>query len=152
MTDERAILQAVLQQDPDHPPNILSVLQAVQEALGYIPSDASTLIARRLGVTEAQVAGVLSFYPDLRLRSPGRHLVRVCVGESCVANRSTRILTALAEELRIGLNATTTDGRFTLERVYCVGNCAVGPSLVIDDDVHGHVEPAHIPSLLDQYR
>jgi NADH:ubiquinone oxidoreductase subunit E len=155
MTDDKANLLAVLQsqqQDPDHPRNILSVLQSVQQALGYIPADANALIASHVGVTEAGVDGVLSFYPDLRRRPLGRHLVRVCMGESCVANRSSRILTALAEELRIGLNATTADGRFTLERVYCVGNCAVAPSLVIDEDVHGRVDPAQISSLLDEYR
>ena len=155
MRDDKANLLAVLQsqlQDRAHQPNTLSVLQAVQQALGYIPADANVLVARHVGVTEAEVDGVLSFYPDLRRRPPGRHLVRVCMGESCFANRSSRILTALAEELRIGLNATTADGRFTLERVYCVGNCAVAPSLVIDEDVHGRVEPAQIPSLLEGYR
>ena len=155
MRDDKANLLGVLQSqqwDPDHPRNILSVLQSVQQALGYIPSDSNALIARHVGVTEAEVDGVVSFYPDLRRRPPGRHLVRVCMGESCVANRSSRILTALAEELRIGLNATTADGRFTLERVYCVGNCAVAPSLVIDEDVHGRVDPAQISSLLDEYR
>ncbi|TKB81445.1 MAG: formate dehydrogenase [Nitrospira sp.] len=134
------------------PPNILQSLLAVQAHLGYVPTDVAPEMARALQVTEADVAGVLSFYPDLHLRQAGRHRVRVCVGESCVANHGSRVLTALAEELRIGLGATTPDKRFTLERVYCVGNCAVSPTVVIDDQVHGRVTPSDIPTLLSPYK
>jgi NADH:ubiquinone oxidoreductase subunit E len=152
MKDERQTLDVVSQEARDRPPNILEALLAAQDALGYIPSDAIAFIARQLEVTEAEVAGVLSFYPDLRRRSPGRHVVRICMGESCIANRGPRVLAALGEELRIGLNGTTPDRRFTLERVYCLGNCAVAPSVMIDEDVYGHVDATEISSLLDRYR
>jgi NADH:ubiquinone oxidoreductase subunit E len=105
-----------------------------------------------VGVTDADVAGVLSFYPDLHTRPRGRHLIRICMGESCLANHCTRVLSAMGDELRIGLNATTPDGRFTLERVYCVGNCAVSPSVMVDDEVHGRVTSSDVPALLEKYR
>jgi len=152
MTDEGQTLHDVLQDHRNRPPNILQALLAMQDALGYIPYDATAVIARQLDVTEAEVAGVLSFYPDLRRRSPGRHIVRICMGESCIANRSPRVLAALGEELRIGLKGTTSDRRFTLERVYCMGNCAVAPTVMIDDDVYGHVDATQISSFLDQYK
>jgi NADH:ubiquinone oxidoreductase subunit E len=152
MTDEGQTLDDVLQEHRNRPPNILQGLLAMQDVLGYIPSDATAVIARQLDVTEAEVAGVLSFYPDIRRRSPGRHIVRICMGESCIANRSHRVLAALGEELRIGLNGTTPDRRFTLERVYCMGNCAVAPSVMIDEDVYGHVDATQISLFLDQYK
>lgn len=137
---------------PEEPPNVLQRLLAIQQKLGAVPADAVGQVASGLGVTAADVAGVLSFYPDLRARRPGRHVIRVCMGESCVANHCKRVMDALAEDLRIGLGATTPDGRFTFERVYCVGNCAVSPTVMVDEDVHGRVSPTDIPDLLNQYR
>lgn len=156
MIETSPAIQAALadahKQAAGQPPNILRCLWAVQEAVGYVSPEWIGDIARHVGVTDADVAGVLSFYPDLRTRPCGRHLIRICMGESCLANHCTRILSALGEELRIGLNATTSDGRFTLERVYCVGNCAVSPSLMIDEEVYGRVAPSDVPALLEKHR
>jgi NADH:ubiquinone oxidoreductase subunit E len=148
----QTVVGDVLKRVAQQPPNILRSLLAVQEAVGYVPPGTIGDIAHHLGVTDADVAGVLSFYPDLHTRPCGRHLIRICMGESCLANHCTRVLSALGEELRIGLNATTSDGRFTLERVYCVGNCAVSPSVMVDDEVHGRVTPSDVPALLGKYR
>jgi NADH:ubiquinone oxidoreductase subunit E len=134
------------------PPNILKTLLAVQDELGHVPPDSVPEIAAALGMTDAEVAGVLSFYPDLRTRAPGRHVVRVCQGESCVANHCGRVLKEIEKKLGVGLGETTRDGRFTLEKVYCVGNCAVAPSVMIDEDVHGRVAPASVEALLKDYR
>ncbi len=152
MNEHDPQLASVLAQCRTDPPNILDTLLAVQGMLGYVPPTALPDIARALAVTEADVAGVLTYYPELRTHPPGRHLIRVCTGESCVANHCGHLLDALAEELRIGLGATTPDGRFTIEKVYCVGNCAVSPSVMIDEDVHGRVAPATVPQLLQGYK
>lgn len=132
-------------------PNILEALLTIQEALGAVPLHKVPDIARAMGATEAQVTGVLSYYPELRTAPPGRHLIRICTGESCVANHCSTIVAALQDRLQVTLGRTTADGRFTLERVYCVGNCAVGPTLMVDEDVHGRVSPSAIPALLDEY-
>jgi len=145
-------LASILERCRTDPPNILDALLAVQGGLGYVPPTALPDIARALTMTEADVAGVLTYYPELRTHPPGRHLIRVCTGESCVANHCGRLLAALADELRIGMGATTPDGRFTLEKVYCVGNCAVSPSVMIDEDVHGRVAPTDVPKLLQGYK
>jgi NADH:ubiquinone oxidoreductase subunit E len=134
------------------PPNILKTLLAVQSELACVPPDAVPEIARALGVSDADVAGVLSSYPDLRIKAPGRHVVRVCLGESCVANHCRRTLKELERTLGARLGETTRDGRFTLEQVYCVGNCAVSPSVMIDEDVHGRVAPASVGALLKGYK
>jgi NADH:ubiquinone oxidoreductase subunit E len=133
-------------------PNILKTLLTVQEELGYIPPASVHEIAAALGVTDTEVAGVLSFYPDLRTKAAGRHVVRVCQGESCVANHCGRVLKELEKKLGVGFEETTKDGRFTLEKVYCVGNCAVSPTVMIDEEVYGRVSPEEVTALLKDYR
>ena len=137
---------------PPDPPNILHALLTIHEAYGYVPAGAVPSIAHVLGVTEADVAGVLSYYPDLRTAPTGPHLVRVCIGEACWANRGHRVLQAVQQSLRVGAGGTTDEGGWTLETVYCVGNCGVSPTVVIDDDVHGRVAPEQVPALLERYR
>lgn len=134
------------------PPNILRTLLAVQQAVGYVPQDYVHDIARMLEVTEADVAGVLSYYPDLRRDPSPRHVIRICMGESCVANHCDRILRELHERLRVGIGETSPGHRFGLEQVFCLGNCAVGPTLSIDEDLYGRVSASRIDSLLDRYR
>ena len=133
-------------------PNILKALLVIQSQLGHVPPASVPEIAGALGVTDAEVAGVLSGYPDLRTTAPGRHVVRVCQGESCVANHCGRVLQELKKKLGVGFGETTRDGRFTLEKVYCVGNCAASPTVTIGGDVHGRVTPEAAATLLKDYR
>ncbi len=137
---------------PSSRPNILQTLLAIQEGLGHVPLNAVGEIAHTVGVTEAEVAGVLSYYPDLRTSQPGRHLIRICRGESCLANHGGRVLQELRERLRVDVGETELGGRFRLEQVYCVGNCAVSPTVIVDDDVHGRVVPSQVAALLEQYK
>ena len=88
---------------PPAKPNILKTLLAVQSAMGHVPTSAIPQIAQVLGVTDAQVAGVLSYYSDLRTQSPGRHLIRVCIGESCTANHGGRVLRAIQDHVRVAV-------------------------------------------------
>jgi NADH:ubiquinone oxidoreductase subunit E len=135
-----------------HPPNTLKALLKVQAERGCVPSASIPEIGAGLGVSEAEVAGVLSFYPDLRIKPPGRHVIRICQGESCVANHCGRVLKELEKSLGVGFGETTRDGRFTLEKVYCMGNCAVSPTVVIDEEVHGRVSPGEVHRLLKDYQ
>jgi NADH:ubiquinone oxidoreductase subunit E len=137
---------------PPDTPNILKALLAVQSARGYVPTNAIPRIAQVLGVTDAQVAGVLSYYSDLRTQPPGRHLIRVCMGESCTANHGARVFRALQDYVRLTVGDLTQADRFTLEQMSCAGNCAVSPTVMIDADLCGRVTPSDVPSLLEPYR
>ena len=132
--------------------NILKTLLAVQSARGHVPTSAIPQIAQVLGVTDAQVAGVLSYYSDLRTQSVGRHLIRVCLGESCMANHGGRILRAIQDHVGVAVGGTTPEGRFTVGQMSCAGNCAVSPTVMIDEELRGRVTPSDIPSLLEPYR
>ena len=136
---------------PDKP-NILKTLLAVQSALDHVPASAIPQIAQALGVTEAQVAGVLSYYSDLRTQSAGRHLIRVCMGESCMANHGRRVLRAIQDYVGVAVGDTMPEGRFTVEQMSCAGNCAVSPTVMIDEDLRGRVTPSDVPSLLKPCR
>lgn len=137
---------------PPAKPNILKTLLAVQSALGHVPTSAIPQIAQVLGVTDAQVAGVLSYYSDLRTQLPGRHLIRVCMGESCTANHGGLVLRAIQEHARVVVGDRTPEGRFTVEQMSCAGNCAVSPTVMIDEDLCGRVTPSEVPLLLEPYR
>lgn len=153
--DERLpALAAVLEEQKPvsgEPPNILRTLLAVQQGLGFVPQDGLHEIAHALEVTEADVAGVLSYYPDLRREAPPRHIIRLCMGESCIANHCDRILQELQDRLRVGVGETSPGRRFRLEQVFCMGNCAVGPTLSIDDDLYGRIGVSRLDQLLDRY-
>jgi NADH:ubiquinone oxidoreductase subunit E len=133
-------------------PNILKALLAVQSARGYVPTNAIPQIAQVLGVTDAQVAGVLSYYSDLRTQPPGRHLIRVCLGESCMANHGVRVFRAIQDYVRMTAGDRTQAARFTVEQISCAGNCALSPTVMIDADLFGRVTPSGVPSLLEPYR
>jgi NADH:ubiquinone oxidoreductase subunit E len=152
MTDPKAAaVTVVLREQPpsvDRPPNILRTLLAVEQEVGYVPMEAVASIATTLGVTEADVVGVLSYYPDLHRRPRARHVLRLCTGEACVANGSLRLLTELNQQLDMEPGGTSADGQFTLERVYCLGNCGVGPTVMVDDQMYGRVTSTELPQIL----
>ena len=144
-------VKSILAKVRSEPSNILKALLALQEQLGHVPTEAVPEIAHALGVTTAQVAGVLSYYPDLRLTAPGRHLIRVCMGESCYANGCGRLLRELQDRLRVDVGETAAGGKFTLDTMSCAGNCAVSPTVMIDRDLHGRLVPSQVVTLLERY-
>jgi NADH:ubiquinone oxidoreductase subunit E len=137
---------------PGQQANILHTLLAVQKVLGHVPARAIRPMAEALRVPEAHVVGVLSYYPDLHTTPQGRHVVRVCLGEACVANRSRELLAELQRILGVGIGETTKDGCTTLERVYCVGNCGVGPTVMVDEIIHGRMCPSELQNIIPQRR
>ncbi len=123
------------------PGALLPVLHAIQEAFGHIPAESVPLIAKGLNLSRAEVHGVISYYHHFRQAPPGRHVVRVCCAEACQAVGGE----ALAEHAR----ARMEDSDLTLEPVYCLGLCAIGPALQIDETtLHAHVTPEKFDALL----
>ncbi|MGD8417938.1 MAG: formate dehydrogenase subunit gamma [Pseudomonadales bacterium] len=127
---------------------LLPILHGIQDALGYVPSHAVPVIATALNLSNAEVHGVISFYHDFRTEPGGRWRIQVCCAEACQARGSRALEAHAARSLKIDFGATSSDGSVTLERVYCLGNCACGPSVRIGDDVHGRVDPALFDQLV----
>jgi formate dehydrogenase subunit gamma len=121
------------------PGALMLVLHAVNDRVGYIPPDAVPAIARGLNLSRAEVHGVVSFYHDFRTERPGRKVIRVCRAESCQAMGAVALAEHIQSRLGIKFGQTSADGDFTLEPVYCLGNCACSPAIVVGDDLYGRV-------------
>lgn len=134
------------------PGALLPVLHAVQEALTYVPKDAVPLIAGELNLSVAEVHGVVTFYHYFLQERPGRHVVHLCRAEACQALGSVALEAHAKASLGVDFHGTTRDGAITLEPVYCLGNCALGPSLMIDQQLHGRITPERFDALMTQSR
>src|SRR5216683_672293 len=134
------------------PGALLPILHAVQEALTFIPKDAVPLIARELNLSVAEVHGVLTFYHYFLQERPGRHVVHLCRAEACQALGSVALEAHAKATLGVDFHGTTRDGAITLEPVYCLGNCALGPSLMIDQQLHGRITTERFDALMTQSR
>jgi formate dehydrogenase subunit gamma len=136
-----AVVVARVAQLKDEPGALLPVLHAIQDALGYVPEDAVPLIAEGLNLSRAEVHGVISFYHYFRTAPSGRHVIYVCRAEACQAMNGRSLEAHAKDRLGVGLHGTTADHAFTLEPVYCLGNCACSPSVMVDGQVYGRVTP-----------
>ncbi|GAC1306321.1 MAG: formate dehydrogenase subunit gamma [Steroidobacteraceae bacterium] len=134
------------------PGALLPILHAVQESVGYIPKDAVPLIARELNLSIAEVHGCVSFYHYFRSTPPGRHVVHICRAEACQALGAVELQTHAKRTLGIDYHGTTADGAISLEPVYCLGNCALGPAIMIDQHTHGRVSVQRFDALVGACR
>jgi formate dehydrogenase subunit gamma len=126
----------------------LPILQVLQREFGYIHDEAIPLVADILNLSKAEVVGVVEFYTDFRRTPPARHIVKVCLAESCQASGSAGVVGALQDRLGISMGEATSDHQFELEPVYCLGNCALSPALMIDGQLKGRLSPENVASLV----
>ncbi len=134
------------------PGALLPILHAVQEELGFVPKDAVPLIARELNLSIAEVHGVVTFYHYFRQQRGGRHVVHLCRAEACQALGAVALEAHAKRALGVDFHGTTADGAISLEPVYCLGNCALGPSMMIDDQLQGRVSAQRFDALMAQIR
>lgn len=147
--DPQAV-QDVIASLKDKPGALLPILHGIQDSQGYVPSESIPLIAEALQQTRAEIHGVITFYHHFRLTPPGRYTLQVCRAEACQA-RGARILEAHVQKtLGVGYHSTTLDREFSLEPVYCLGNCACGPSIRVDDEIIGRVTPDRFDQLVGE--
>lgn len=142
------MLQKILSRYPDDRTSLVMILQDVQAELGYLPKDSLAEISRHLGIPRSQVYSVATFYNVLSLEPRGKHLVRVCMGTACHVRQAPLILDAAKRELGIDEGKTSDDRRFTLQSVGCVGACAIGPVVEVNDRHHGHMTVTGMGKLL----
>ena len=130
---------------------LIQLLLDIQREFNWIPKEAITRINERLKIPVTQIYRVASFYTALSLKPRGRHLIRVCLGTACYVRGSPRILDSVERKLEIKAGDTTSDGKFTLETVNCLGCCALGPVVEIDGQYHGRLSSANIGKMLSSY-
>ncbi|PMR75766.1 formate dehydrogenase subunit gamma [Billgrantia endophytica] len=145
-------IQAEIDALKHQPGALLPILHAIQDRFGFIPEATVATIAEALGQTRAEVHGVISFYHHFRTTPPGRHVVQICRAEACQAVGARRLEAHAKARLGIDFHHTTADREITLEAVYCLGNCACGPTVRVDDRVLGRVTPERFDTLTDELR
>ncbi len=131
--------------------NLIPILQGVQKEIGYISPESVKDISRYLRISENQIFGVSSFYAQFRFTRPGRHSLRVCLGTACHVRGGATVLDTLENILGVKCGDTTPDGRFDLERVACLGCCALSPVVQIDKRIYSRVAVNKLSELLKFY-
>ena len=147
----RERVEAIAYALKDEPGALMPILRQIQDELGWVPRDSVPLIAGILNLSRAEVHGVVSFYHDFRHTPPGRTVVKVCRAESCQAIGGVALADHIRHRLGIDFGETSPDQRFTLEAVYCLGNCACSPAAVINDELIGRVTPASFDAAVTRY-
>lgn len=136
----------------DLPGALLPILHRVQNRLGYVPPEYVPVIARSLNLSRAEVHGVISFYHEFRTEPPGTHVVQICQAEACQAMGTDALTEHARERLGTDMDATSPDGKYTLLPVYCLGNCACAPAMMVDGHLHGRVTQQRFDEVVGELR
>jgi formate dehydrogenase subunit gamma len=145
-----SVVRAVAAAHRDQRGSLLPILHAVQAKLGWVPADAIAVLADELNLSRAEVHGVVTFYHDFRREPPARTTVRICRAEACRALGADRLVARVGERYGLSPGQTASDGSVRVEQVFCLGNCALGPSVQVDGRVHGRMDETRLTSILDE--
>ena len=141
---------AIARANADRPGALLPMLHALQSEFGYVDREAVSVIAEVLNISRAEVVGTISFYHDFREAPPGRHVLRMCRAEACQAMGAEALIAHAEAWLGARLGETTADRRITLDAVYCLGNCALSPAVMLDGELHGRVTAPRLERLVSK--
>jgi formate dehydrogenase subunit gamma len=145
---DRAAVVAIVNALKHQPGALMPILRRIQNDLGWIPAASLPLIAEELNLSRAEVHGVVSFYHDFRHEPPGRNVVQLCRAESCQAMGAVALADHARKRLGVDFSERSADGAFSIEAVYCLGNCACSPAAVINGELLGRVTPARFDEAL----
>ena len=133
--------------------SLIAVLQAIQEEYSYLPREVFPFLSKNMGLSEASIYGVATFYENFSLEAKGKYVIKVCDGTACHVRKSMPILNKLREELGLSETKKTTDDKvFTVETVACLGACGLAPALTVNGEVHPAMTPDKAVELIAQLR
>lgn len=151
--EERAMVEAIAAMLPafgNQRGNLIPLLQSIQERHSYLSAVSMEMVAKHLGISPSEVYGVATFYNQFRFHPPGRHQIRVCLGTACHVAGGDIILENFERKLGIQEGETTADREYSVERVACVGCCALAPVALVDDTVRGRMQPSKVEGIFVQ--
>ncbi|OPX18747.1 MAG: NADH-quinone oxidoreductase subunit E [Desulfobacca sp. 4484_104] len=134
------------------PSQIIAMLQDLQSAKRYLPEEDLRELAEALAIPLTRVYRIATFFKAFSLEPKGEHIINVCMGTACHVRGAERILNELERQLGISRGETTADQKFSLETVNCLGACALGPVVVVDQEYHGDMTPGQVDKLMENYR
>lgn len=131
--------------------HLIPVLSKIQREFRWLPDEAIKIVIAEMGVTRAEVYGVISFYPQFRMSEPGKHIFRLCYGTACFVKGAPIIAEKLKEKYHMGNGETDPSKLFTLECASCLGNCSAAPMAIIGDDTYGSIDPEKTLKITEKY-
>ncbi len=145
-------LQKVIEKYKDTKGAVIPVLHEAQEIYGYLPIQVQKVVAEGLGVSLAEIYGIVTFYTQFSLNPKGKYNIQLCLGTACYVKGSGQIYDKLKQELGLEKDGTTEDGMFSLESCRCIGACGLAPVMMINGEVYGRLVQDDIPAILKKYR
>jgi NADH-quinone oxidoreductase subunit E len=130
--------------------DVIPILQKIQETMGYLGPDAIKTVSRWLKMSENEIYGVATFFAQFRFHPPGKHHIKVCLGTACHVRGGEQVLDTAKQRLEIDIGETTEDGKYDIERVACLGCCALAPVVAVDDKVYSQMSVLKIQRILDE--
>ena len=152
MKSEYEEVEVIIDQYGGNHDSVIAILQDLQAKYHYLPETVLRLVAKHLQLPLIQVYGVATFFKAFSLKPRGEHLIRVCVGTACHVRGAQPVLDEVKRQLGIDAGETTEDMMFTLETVNCVGACALGPIMVVDDEYYGEMSPGKVKAIINNYK
>jgi NADH-quinone oxidoreductase subunit E/NADP-reducing hydrogenase subunit HndA len=131
---------------------LINVLHQTQGALGYLPKDVQEVVADELGITSAEVYGVVSFYSFFTMTTQGKFPLSICLGTACYVRGAEKVLDEFKKELSVGVGETTDDGMFSIDSLRCVGACGLAPVAMVGEKVYGRLTPDKVKDIIKEYK
>jgi len=151
MPIEESKIADILTKHPAERGSLIPILQDLQQKFGYLSPEVIEELERRMGISANEIYGVATFYTQFRFSPPGEHTILSCQGTACHVRGGLQLLKELEQRLGVTAGQTTADGKFDLERVACLGCCALAPVVAVDGKVHAQVTAKKIPAILSRY-
>ncbi len=149
--EQEAKLLEVIAKHKDTKGALIPVLHQAQEIYGYLPEEVQAIISRELGVTMAEIYGVVTFYTQFSTQPKGKYKIGVCLGTACYVKGSGDILNKIKDILGIKEGECTPDGKFSIDATRCIGACGLAPVITVNDDVYGKLTVDDVEGILAKY-
>ena len=145
------LLKGLVEKCKNESGTLVPLLQAIQDNFGYLPEEALVHISEEMDIPLGRIWGVVTFYSQFYLSPRGRNIIKVCHGTACHIGDAEKISETLYQELRVDEGDTTEDGKFTVERVACLGCCSLAPCVMINEKTHGRLTSRKINRIIKEY-
>mgnify|MGYP000948775869 FL=1 len=145
-------IQEICKKFDNNEGELINILHSVQGEFGYLPAEVQEIIARELKISVAKIYGIVTFYSFFTMIPKGEHPISVCLGTACYVRGAEKVLDEFRKQLNIKVGESTSDGKFSINCLRCVGACGLAPVVMIGDKTYGRVAPEQVKGILEEYK
>lgn len=146
-----AVIDAIVYKHNVHPGAMIAILQEIQDIYGYVPQTAILRVSEDTGVPSSDIYGIVTFYAQFRLQPQGENLIKVCHGTACHLNGAERVADSICQCVGAKEGETSADGKYTVEKVACLGCCSLAPTIMINGETHGRLNPDNVRKVIKEF-